>query len=104
MCSEFSVCILTSELPLDGSASSVASALPLVDFEPQAISAGHASIQALPAEDSDLYLGHVEPTGVFGGVVELHACQQPFGRALAEYVSEALSDFRKWMFKLSRTR
>ena len=91
MSSEFSVCILTSELPLDSSAGSVASALPLVDLELQAISVGHASIQALPTEDPDLYLGHFQPTGVFGGVVELDAPQQLSGCVLAQYVNETLS-------------
>jgi hypothetical protein len=38
-----------------------------------------ASVEALAAQHADLDLDHVEPAGVFGGVVELQPAQQPSG-------------------------
>ena len=40
-----------------------------------------SAVQALAAEHADLDLGHVEPTGMLGGVVELQAAQNPPGSA-----------------------
>ncbi|MCK7491697.1 MAG: hypothetical protein MZW92_08405 [Comamonadaceae bacterium] len=39
--------------------------------------------QALAGEDADFDLGHVQPAGVLGRVVELHAPQQPLRGAVA---------------------
>jgi hypothetical protein len=76
MSTELLICILGSELPLDGSLRSVASLLPRVDFALKEVSTGHASVKALPAGDADLDLRHVQPTRVLGRVVELHSVQR----------------------------
>ena len=91
---ELSVRILPSEAPFDGALLLVALALPSVDFRLQSLSAGNTPIQALTAEDPDLYLCHVQPTCMLGRVVELHPAQQ-FGRgALTQDIFEALSEMR----------
>ena len=46
-----------------------------------------ATAQALPVHDADLDFRHVQPTAVFGGVVELHSLQQPSGfRRLESFI------------------
>jgi hypothetical protein len=62
MAPEFLICVLPSEVPLDGSAQRVSSSLPGVDFALQKLWRWEATIQALATEDADLNLCHVEPT------------------------------------------
>ena len=83
------ICILTSELPLDGSLRSVASLLPRVDFALKKLSTGDAPLQALTTEDADLDFRHVQPTRVLRRVVELHPAQEFGGGTLAQDVIEA---------------
>ena len=93
MASKLVVCVLSSELPLDGSAQRVVtSGLPGIDFALQKLRRWDSAIQALAAEDADLDLCHVEPTRMLGCVVEAHSAQQRAGRTLAQYVLEALSE------------
>ena len=49
------------------------------DFAKEALWVVDATIEALAAQDADLDLNHVEPTGVLGGVVELEAAQDTPG-------------------------
>jgi hypothetical protein len=44
--------------------------LPSTDLGDEAVRVWEAPIQALAAPHADLELDHVEPAGVFGGVVE----------------------------------
>ena len=61
--------ILSGELPLDGPALAVARVLPLLYFALQRLLIGNPAAQTLPSEYPDFDLRHVEPAGVFGGVV-----------------------------------
>ncbi len=92
MSPELLIGILSRELPLDGLAQRVSSGLPSIDFALQKPRSWNSAIQALAAEDSDLNLGHVEPTRVLRCVVEVHSAQQGAGRTFAQYVVEALSE------------
>ena len=89
MPTELLICILPSELPFDGSLLGVARLLPSIDFSAQYLLAGHASIQALTAEDADLDLGHVQPTRVLGRVVELHPAQEFGSGRFTQHIVEA---------------
>ena len=53
--------------------------LPCGDFADEALGVVDSAIQALAAEHADLDLDHVEPTGMFWGVVELQAAQNSPG-------------------------
>ena len=92
MAPELAIRILSSELPLDGLLGSVASELPLLDFAPQSVAVGPATIQALAAEDADFDLRHVQPARVLGCVVKLHAPQQLGGRAAPQNIVEAFPE------------
>ena len=83
MAPELLICILSSELPLDGSAQRVSSGLPGVDFVLQKLWRWDSAIQTLATEDTNLDLCHVEPTRVLGRVVEAYPAQQCVGRTLA---------------------
>jgi hypothetical protein len=48
--------------------------LPSIDFSSEGDTIGQASIEALAIEDADF--GHVQPTGVFRGVMKDDASQQ----------------------------
>lgn len=86
------ICILARESPLQGLPVSVAIALPSGHLARQDLMVGDASSQTLSSEHADLDLGHVQPTGVFRGVVKLHAAQQPRRRRRAENFDEALAE------------
>ena len=53
MAPEFLICVLSSELPLDGSTQCVSSCLPCIDFALQKVRSWNPTIQALAAEDAD---------------------------------------------------
>ena len=89
MASQLLVCILPSELPLDGSLLGVARLLPGIDFGAKYLLAGHAPVQALTTEDADLDLRHVQPTRVLRRVVKLHPAQEFGGGTFAQDVVEA---------------
>ena len=85
------ICILPSEFPLDGSLERVARVLPCIDLDAQKLPAVDTPVKALAAEDADLDLRHVQPTGVLGRVVEFDAAQELCGGALSKHVVEARS-------------
>ena len=89
MTPELVICILSSELPLDGSAQRVSICLPSIDFASQKLLTWEAAVQALAREDADLDLCHVEPTCVLGRVVKAHPAQQRAGRARSQHIVEA---------------
>ena len=92
MSAESLICVLTSEVPLNGSLFGISCLLPRIDFGLQKVAAANAPIQALPAQHADLNFRHVQPARVLGRVVELHATQQLRRRTLSEYIVEALSE------------
>ena len=92
MRSEFLIRILSSEPPFDGSSLVVARLLPSINLGSQQVAVGDSPVQALTTQDADLDLRHVQPTRVLGCVVELHATQEPCGRAPAQHIVEALSE------------
>ena len=53
--------------------------LPCGDFADEARGVVDSAIQTLAAEHPDLDLGHVEPAGMLGGVMELQASQNSPG-------------------------
>jgi hypothetical protein len=67
------------KLPGDGTALAIAPQFNLVDARAQLPHAFHSARQARTLENADLDLGHVQPTAVFWGVVELHALQDAPG-------------------------
>nr|WP_041946197.1 hypothetical protein [Variovorax paradoxus] len=92
MTTELVICILSSELPLDGSAQRVSICLPGIDFASQELLAGEVAVQALAREDADLDFCHVEPTCVLGRVVKAHPAQQRVGRAHSQHIVEAFPE------------
>ena len=90
--SKFPVRILTSKGPLDGSTLGVAGFLPGIDLRLQKLWAGNAPIQALPTEDSNLDLNHIQPTGVLWGVAKLHTAQALLGCAYSQDIVKTLSE------------
>ena len=92
MSTELLVRVLSSELPLDGSLQRVSYLQPSIDLGAQELAAVDTPVQALPAEDADLDLRHVQPTRVLGRVVELHSVQELGRRAFAQHVVEAFSE------------
>ena len=92
MAPELLICVLSSELPLDGSAQRVSSGLPGIDFALQKLRSWETSILALAAEDADLDLCQVEPTRMLGRVVEVLSAQQCVSGTLAQLVLEAFSE------------
>ena len=101
MPTQFSIGILSSELPLNRLAFGIAVSLPSVDLALQQSGRGDAAIQSLAIEDTDFDLRLVEPAGVFGGVVEPNSSQE-LGRM--RLPSTSPKHFLKWVFRLSRTR
>ena len=76
MSTELLICVLTGERPPDGSLCDVTGLLPGVNLALQSVSTFNTPVQALPIEDADLDLRHVQPTRVLGRVVELHPAQE----------------------------
>ena len=90
MTPQLAICILSSEIPLDGSILGVACLLPCSHFGFQKFSITNAPIQTLPTENANLDLSHVQPTRVLWGVVELNTAQELLGSACSQHVVEAL--------------
>ena len=92
MSTELLICILTGELSLDGSLQGVSSLLPSIDLAAQELPAVYAPVQALTAEDTDLDLRHIQPTGVLGRVAGLDSAQELCGCARPQHIVEALPE------------
>jgi hypothetical protein len=67
----------------------IARLLPGIHFSPQQVLAGDAPVQTLATEDADLDFRHVQPAGVFRGVVELYPAQKLGGGTFAQDIVEA---------------
>src|SRR5688572_5217920 len=70
----------SGELPVDFSLLSVALLLPRSDFGREQFLAVDPTVQALAGEDAQLRLGHVEPTSVFGRVMNFEPGSEPASR------------------------
>src|ERR687889_1425488 len=66
-------CLFGCELPTDACAGCIALALPGFDLSVENVTLADAAVQALAVQHTDLNLGHVQPTGMFGRVVEFQA-------------------------------
>ncbi len=69
--------VIDGELPGDGGALLVASGLPGGDLGGEGVAVRDAAAEALAGEHRELHLGHVQPTAVDRGVVELQLAQDP---------------------------
>ena len=92
MLRHFSIRVLPSERPRDPSLLCIAAQLPSVDLGNERGSIRKTSIQTLAIQDADFDFSHVEPTGVFRGVVKDNAAQQRPRFLDTEYVLEALAE------------
>src|ERR671918_1576503 len=70
-------CNPRSEAPINPGMGQVAFGFQGLDFPPEGGFVGDALVQTLPAEHAQLQLGHVQPTTMLGGVVELQALENP---------------------------
>src|ERR671926_273802 len=67
---EFGASILSGKSPIDRSFAGIASILPCGNFSFELLFGTNATVEALSAEGTQLNLSHIEPAGMFGGVVE----------------------------------
>ena len=88
----FFIRILPSERPRDTSLVGISALLPSVDLGNEGVAAWQASIQALAIQNADFDFDHVEPTGVFRGVVKHGATQKCFRLLDPEHFLEALAE------------
>jgi len=86
--------VLGGPLPLDGFGVSVAVAAPGGHFGGHPGLFREAAVQALPGQDTQLALGHVEPTAVGRRVVPLETGRQAVGRLRVEGLVEGLGRVR----------
>ena len=89
MASEFSICILAGERPINATSFGIASVLPAMDFAPRSHPVHQSSPKALTIQDADFDLRHVQPARVLGRVVKLYASQQPASDRGTEHLLEA---------------
>ena len=71
--------VVGGEAPRDGAALSIALGLQGGNALAQVLHTCHATRQTASRKDTDLDLGHVQPTAMFGRVMELHALQDAPG-------------------------
>ena len=76
---EFASRVLSADAPMDGSLGGVAPDLISVDGSSQCHFVAVASLQEVSGQHAELYVGHIEPTGVFGRVVKLEALHNAAG-------------------------
>ena len=63
--------ITSGETPVYSAVSLVSLVLPSLNLLLQGLLVGNSAVEALAREDTKLNFGHVEPTAMPGGVVEL---------------------------------
>jgi len=81
-----------SERPRDTSLVSIPALLPSIDLGNEGVAVWQAPIQTLAIQNADFDFSHIEPTGVFRGVVKDDATQKRFRRLDAEHFLEALAE------------
>src|SRR5438309_10496258 len=74
---KFYTSIVGGKAPGDGTVLSIALGLQRRDALAQLLQTCHSTRQTTARKDTDLDLGHIEPTTVFGRVMKLHALQNP---------------------------
>ena len=65
---------------------------------------GNPALKALPLEDTEFNLCHVQPAAVFGRIMNFKLLRQPFGFLGANVSSSEAISTMPWVFKLSITR
>lgn len=91
MTSHFRVCILPGKLPLDATLFRVTAQLPSIHFGGNRSTIRQTPIKALSVKNTDFDFSHVEPTGMFGRVVEDDTSQQRLCLLDPEHFFEALA-------------
>src|SRR2546423_13525524 len=71
--------IVGGEAPRDGTVLSIALGLQGGDALAQVLHACHTTRQTATSKDTDLDLGHIQPTAMFGCIVKLHPLQNAAG-------------------------
>src|ERR1700736_2032963 len=69
--------IVGGKAPRDGAAMRIALSLQNSDALSQDLHTCYATRQTATSKDTDLDLGHIQPTAMFGRVMELHSSQDP---------------------------
>ena len=90
----FRIRILPSKRPCDTALVGISALLPGVDLGDNGVAIRQAPIQTLAIQRSDFNFGHVEPTGVFRGVMENDTTQKFFCRLDTKHVLKALAEVR----------
>ncbi|HEX9276438.1 MAG TPA: hypothetical protein VGA51_08590, partial [Casimicrobiaceae bacterium] len=85
MAAHFSISILSRESPRDAATFGVTALLPSGDFGGELRAVWQTPVKALTIKDSDLDFSHVEPAGMFRGVVEDDTSEQVLRRLGAEH-------------------
>lgn len=80
MLAHLALCILSREGPRDAAAFGVTALLPSGDFGGEQGAVWQAPVKALTIKDTDVDFRHVEPAGVFWGVVENYTAEQVLGK------------------------
>lgn len=88
MAGELAISVLARKAPGDATVLGIASLLPGGNFGREGSPVLETSSETLALQDTDLDFGHVEPTGVFGRVVQLDPAQQHGGGLLTEDLIE----------------
>ena len=86
------ICILPSERPYDASLVIVSALLPGVDLGNQCGTIWQAAVKTLAIKNADFDFSHIQPAGVFRGVVKDDAPQQRFCLLDPEHVLEARAE------------
>ena len=69
--------VVQGELPTDGGLLLVPGGLPGGDFGDERVAVADPTIEALASEHRELQLGHVQPSAVDRGVVEVELSEEP---------------------------
>jgi hypothetical protein len=80
--------VVDGELPADGGALLVAGGVPGGDLGDERVAVADAAVEARASQHGELPLGHVEPTAVDRGEVELERPQDASGVARGERLVE----------------
>ena len=76
---DFDACISRGKLPVNGGHLLIAIVLPALHLLTELIHRRDVVFQPLPRQYREFNLRNIEPTGMFGGIVDLQSIQQPFG-------------------------
>src|ERR1019366_795295 len=97
----FSICILSSERPLDAPLLGVAARLPSSDLGDDRSAIRQTPIKTLAIKDADFNFSHVEPAGMLRGVMDT---TRRSGVRVLRTPSTSSKHLRKWVLRLSMTR